>query len=60
MIVRAVAPAVVNVYAVGVVRQQVDPFWSMFYGIQPRQQVQKSLGSGVIVRANGIVVATTT
>ena len=55
-IVKAVAPAVVNVYAVGVVRQQVDPFWSMFYGIQPRQQVQKSLGSGVIVRANGIVV----
>ena len=55
-IVRAVAPAVVNVYAVGVVRQQVDPFWSMFYGIQPRQQVQKSLGSGVIVRPNGIVV----
>jgi len=55
-IVKAVAPAVVNVYAVGVVRQQVDPFWSMFYGIQPRQQVQKSLGSGVIVRPNGIVV----
>jgi len=55
-IVKTVAPAVVNVYAVGVVRQQVDPFWSMFYGIQPRQQVQKSLGSGVIVRPNGIVV----
>ncbi len=55
-IVKAVAPAVVNVYATGVVRQQVDPFWQMFYGIQPRQQVQKSLGSGVIVRANGIVV----
>jgi Do/DeqQ family serine protease len=55
-IVKSVAPAVVNVYAVGVVRQQADPFWSMFYGIQPRQQVQKSLGSGVIVRANGIVV----
>ena len=55
-IVKAVAPAVVNVYAVGVVRQQADPFWQMFYGIQPRQQVQKSLGSGVIVRSNGIVV----
>ena len=55
-IVKSVAPAVVNVYAVGVVRQQVDPFWSMFYGIQPRQQVQKSLGSGVIVRPNGVVV----
>ena len=55
-IVKSVAPAVVNVYAVGVVRQQADPFWQMFYGIQPRQQVQKSLGSGVIVRPNGIVV----
>jgi len=55
-IVKSVAPAVVNVYAVGVVRQQVDPFWQMFSGIQPRQQLQKSLGSGVIVRANGVVV----
>ncbi len=55
-IVKSVAPAVVNVYAVGVVRQQVDPFWQMFYGIQPRQQVQKSLGSGVMVRPNGIIV----
>ena len=55
-VVKSVAPAVVNVYASGIVKQQVDPFWSMFYGIQPRQQVQESLGSGVIVRANGIIV----
>ncbi len=55
-IVKSVAPAVVNVYAVGVARQQVDPFWQMFSGMQPRQQLQKSLGSGVIVRSNGIVV----
>ena len=55
-VVKAVAPAVVNVYARGVTRQAVDPFWQMFGGIEPRAQVQQSLGSGVIVRANGIVV----
>ncbi|MDV6333190.1 Do family serine endopeptidase [Asticcacaulis sp. 201] len=54
-VVKAVAPAVVNVYAKGVVRQQVDPFWQMF-GAVPRAQVQQSLGSGVIVRKDGIVV----
>ncbi|WP_443748038.1 Do family serine endopeptidase [Asticcacaulis solisilvae] len=52
-VVKAVAPAVVNVYARGMTRQAVDPFWQMFGG-QPR--AQESLGSGVIVRANGIVV----
>ena len=55
-VVKSVAPAVVNVYARGVTRQAVDPFWQMFGGIEPRAQVQQSLGSGVIVRANGIVV----
>jgi Do/DeqQ family serine protease len=54
-VVKTVAPAVVNVYAKGVARQQVDPFWQMF-GAVPRQQVQQSLGSGVIVRKDGIVV----
>jgi len=55
-VVKIAAPAVVNVYAKSVVRQQVDPFWQMFYGIQPRNQVQQSLGSGVIVRKDGIIV----
>ncbi len=55
-VVRTVAPAVVNVYAKSVVRQQVDPFWQMFGGIEPRNQVQQSLGSGVIVRKDGIIV----
>ncbi len=55
-VVKQVAPAVVNVYAKSVTRQQVDPFWQMFYGIQPRNEVQQSLGSGVIVRKDGIVV----
>jgi Do/DeqQ family serine protease len=55
-VVKVAAPAVVNVYAKSVVRQQVDPFWQMFYGVQPRNQVQQSLGSGVIVRKDGIIV----
>jgi len=55
-VVKTAAPAVVNVYAKSVVRQQVDPFWQMFYGIQPRNQVQQSLGSGVIVRKDGVIV----
>ena len=55
-VVRTVAPAVVNVYAKGVVRQSVDPFWQMFGGMEPQNQVQQSLGSGVMVRKDGIVV----
>ncbi len=55
-VVKTVAPAVVNVYAKGVVRQQVDPFWQMFGGMEPQSQMQQSLGSGVMVRADGIVV----
>ena len=57
-VVRTVAPAVVNVYAKSVVRQQVDPFWQMFGGGpgMTRNQVQQSLGSGVIVRKDGIIV----
>jgi Do/DeqQ family serine protease len=55
-VVKQVAPAVVNVYAKSVTRQQVDPFWQMFYGIQPRNEVQQSLGSGVIVRKDGIII----
>ncbi|MDI7775118.1 Do family serine endopeptidase [Asticcacaulis sp. EMRT-3] len=55
-VVKAVAPAVVNVYAKSVVRQQVDPFWQMFSGMQPQARAQESLGSGVIVRKDGIIV----
>ncbi len=54
-VVRKAAPAVVNVFSRRVVRQQVDPFWQMF-GATPRQGVEQSLGSGVIVGADGIVV----
>jgi S1-C subfamily serine protease len=53
-VVRTAAPAVVNVSARGVQRVQ-DPFWSMF-GQGPRAQQVGSVGSGVIVRPDGVVV----
>ncbi len=48
-----VSPAVVNVSAESVVRD-VDPFFGMFFG--PSERRTQSLGSGLIVDANGIVV----
>lgn len=53
-VVRAAAPAVVNIAARGqrVVR---DPFWEMF-GYGPVAQQTGSIGSGVIVRSDGVVV----
>jgi len=49
-VVRTAAPAVVNISARGV--QQVrDPFWGI-----PGQRQTGSVGSGVIVRPNGVVV----
>ena len=62
-VVKRVVPAVVNIYARTVVQQQsnpllADPFFSQFFGGSPemRQRVQQSLGSGVIVRADGIIL----
>jgi S1-C subfamily serine protease len=62
-IVKRVAPAVVNVYARSVVQTQTnplfaDPFFQRFFGASPefRQRVQQSLGSGVIVRADGVIL----
>ncbi|HEY7977058.1 MAG TPA: DegQ family serine endoprotease [Rhizomicrobium sp.] len=62
-IVKKVSPAVVNVYARSVVQQQVnpmfaDPMFQRFFGITPqmRQRVQQSLGSGVIVRSDGLIL----
>jgi len=55
-VVQRAAPAVVNISAKRVVRQQVDPFWQMFGLGVPQARVAQSLGSGVIVRADGIVV----
>ncbi|MFN0116490.1 MAG: trypsin-like peptidase domain-containing protein [Paracoccaceae bacterium] len=61
-VVKRAAPAVVNIYATQVVPQSVspfadDPFFSQFFGdaVVPRRQ--NSLGSGVILRGDGIVVS---
>ncbi|MBA2590186.1 MAG: Do family serine endopeptidase, partial [Alphaproteobacteria bacterium] len=60
---KRVVPAVVNVYARTVTQVQAnpfanDPFFSQFFGATPeqRQRVQQSLGSGVIVRADGLIL----
>ena len=56
-VVAKVAPAVVNVYSRRVVRQAVNPFFQQFFGTSPqRSRIEQSLGSGVIVRADGIIV----
>jgi serine protease Do len=63
-LVKRVEPAVVNIYTRAVVEQRVsplfaDPFFRQFFGDafgQPSQRVQNSLGSGVIVRKDGLVV----
>jgi Do/DeqQ family serine protease len=60
-VVQRAAPAVVNVYAARVVENHnpfmSDPFFRQFFGGGvPREQVQRSLGSGVIVDPAGLVV----
>ena len=57
-IVKRAAPAVVNVFSQRVVRTQVDPFWQFFGGGMgvPQNRVEGSLGSGVIVRGDGLIV----
>lgn len=68
-IVKEVTPAVVNVYASRKVvqRRQVspffdDPFFRRFFGQpgggfdRPRERVESSLGSGVIISADGTVI----
>ncbi len=65
-VVRIAAPAVVNIYSRRVVRAGPspfldDPFFRRFFGENfslglPRQRVENSLGSGVIVAADGTIV----
>jgi Do/DeqQ family serine protease len=55
-VVKRAAPAVVNISSKRLVRQQADPFWQMFGMGAPRDRVEGSLGSGVIVRADGVIV----
>jgi Do/DeqQ family serine protease len=56
-VVKKAAPAVVNVSSRRVVRQRSDPFYEFFMGGgAPRDRVEQSLGSGAIIRADGIIV----
>jgi Do/DeqQ family serine protease len=59
-IVQRVQPAVVNVYAAKVVQNRNplldDPIFRRFFGGQQPEQMQRSLGSGVMVDASGLVV----
>ena len=66
-LVKRVAPAVVNIYTKRVVRSRPisplfnDPLFRRFFGDQfsfgrPRARVQNTLGSGVLVRPDGLVV----
>lgn len=65
-LVRQAAPAVVNIYTKRVVEERRntlfdDPFFRRFFGDRgsrsaPRQRVQGSLGSGVIIGPDGVIV----
>jgi Do/DeqQ family serine protease len=63
-VVKRVAPAVVNVYAAKVVQNRNplfdDPIFRRFFGVPGdglgRSQIQRSLGSGVIVDPSGLIV----
>jgi Do/DeqQ family serine protease len=63
-VVQKITPSVVNVYAAKIVQNRNpfmdDPFFRRFFGGDlggmPREQVQRSLGSGVIVDASGFVI----
>lgn len=60
-VVERVAPAVVNIFSQRVVQQRSpfagDPFFERFFGgANPRERVQNSLGSGVIVSPDGVIV----
>jgi Do/DeqQ family serine protease len=54
-VVKRAAPAVVNISSKRLVRPHVDPFWQAILGV-PKSRVEGSLGSGVIVRPDGVIV----
>jgi Do/DeqQ family serine protease len=66
-IVKTAAPAVVNVYVRSRVQTSTspfanDPFFQHFFGNGfglPRERIQSSLGSGVIISADGVIVTNT-
>lgn len=61
-LVKRVSPAVVNIYTQRVVKSRMmdDPFFRFFFGQggpgAGRDRVERSLGSGVIVRSEGLVM----
>ena len=66
-LVKSAAPAVVNIYTRKVVQQRVispfldDPFFQHFFGGSlpqglTRKRLEQSLGSGVIIRPDGLIV----
>lgn len=63
-LVRKISPAVVNIYTKRVVTDQISPFandplFSQFFGggfAVPRQRLESSLGSGVIIDPQGLVI----
>ena len=64
-LVKQVSPAVVNIYTKRIVTKQVnpfgnDPFFSQFFGRGfgglPREQLESSLGTGLIVDSKGVLV----
>ena len=67
-LVREASPAVVNVFTRKAVRRRGpasqlfnDPFFRQFFGdalgsVEPRERIENSLGSGVIVRPDGLIV----
>ena len=67
-VVKKVAPAVVNIFSKRTIQQRAvsplfsDPFFRRFFGNSfgsqgvPRERMESSLGSGVIVSADGLVV----
>jgi len=65
-VVKRAAPAVVNIYTKRVIKTRSyspfanDPFFQRFFGNRfsgaPRQRIERSLGSGVIVKNDGVIV----
>ncbi len=55
-LVKSASPAVVNVYTAKNVKSRASTMEQLLYGVPAQGSVQNSLGSGVIVGADGIVV----
>ena len=56
-LVREASPAVVNVFTERMVANRVSPMEQLFFGDAiPKQRRQNSLGSGVIVGSDGVIV----